>query len=70
MKAILLISVFALIYIPVLLYFKFDWFKYFYHDVLGWHRPIESQDYDGCSFTSKCKHCGKDIMQDGQGDWF
>lgn len=26
--------------------------------------------YDGCSFTSKCKHCGKDIMQDSQGNWF
>ena len=47
-------------------------FKRFYHDVLGWHIPDDSADqgFDGCSFHAKCKHCGKDIMQDSQGNWF
>lgn len=45
-------------------------FKKFYHDILGWHQPINKQGAIGCIFTSKCKHCGKDIMQDSQGNWF
>lgn len=71
MKAILIIIVvFALVYIPIILYFKFGWFKFIYHDIMGWHQPIESIGFNGCSFTSKCKHCGKKIMQDSMGNWF
>ena len=44
--------------------------KRFYHDVFEWHVPVDSQGWDGCSFTSKCKYCGKEIMQDSQGNWF
>ncbi len=44
--------------------------KRFYHDVLGWHKPSNEQGYDGCSFTARCKYCGKEIMQDSQGNWF
>jgi len=44
--------------------------KQFYHDVMEWHMPTDSQGWDGCSFTSTCKYCGKDIMQDSQGNWF
>jgi len=51
-------------------YFKFGWFKFFYHDVLGWHVPIEEVMYNGCSFISECKFCGEKIMQDSQGNWF
>ena len=51
-------------------YFKFGWFKWFYHDVMGWHVPNGNQGFDGCSFTSICKHCGEEIMQDSQGNWF
>jgi len=44
--------------------------KRLYHDVFEWHVPVDSQGWDGCSFTSTCKYCGKDIMQDSQGNWF
>ena len=45
-------------------------FKRFYHNVLKWHLPNEEQGFDGCSFHSNCKICGKEIMQDSQGNWF
>lgn len=68
MKLILLISV--IVFVMPILYFRFGWFKFFYHDVMGWHIPIEEQEFDGCSFTSICKYCGEKIMQDSQGNWF
>lgn len=40
------------------------------HDLFGWHEPISEIDCDGCSLTSKCKYCGKNILMDGQGNWF
>ena len=53
------------------LYFKFGFLKFYYHGVLGWHRPDGSPKWsDGLSTHSKCKYCGKDIMQDSQGNWF
>lgn len=53
-------------------YFKFGWFKKFFHDLLGWHMPDDDGSFyfDGCSLHDKCKHCGKEIMQDSQGNWF
>ena len=44
--------------------------KRLYHDVMAWHMPTDSHGFDGCSFTSTCKYCGKEIMQDSQGNWF
>ena len=41
-----------------------------YHDAFEWHLPNIEQGYDGCSFTSTCRICGKEIMQDSQGNWF
>lgn len=54
------------------LYLRFGWLRWFYHDILGWHMPgaFTPIIYDGCSFHSKCKYCGKDIRQDGQGKWY
>ena len=52
------------------IYIKKGKFKFFYHDVLKWHRPIHTVWSDGCSFCSKCKYCGKEIMMDSQGNWF
>ncbi len=38
---------------------------------LGWHKPKSGiGGFDGCSFTSICKYCGKEIMRDSQGNWF
>lgn len=45
-------------------------FKLFYHDILEWHLPNGEQGFDGCSVHSVCKFCGKEIMQDSQGNWF
>lgn len=39
-------------------------------NILGWHRPIEKIGFDGCSMISICKHCGKRILRDSQGNWF
>ena len=53
------------------LYFKVGWFKFFYHDFLGWHTPDDSpHSFDGLSEHATCKYCGRDIMQDSQGNWF
>jgi len=55
-----------------LLYLWFGWFKFLYHDALGWHQPAKDaeQFYDGCSIHCICKYCGNKIMQDSQGSWF
>ena len=58
-------------YIPIILYFRKGLFKRWFHDVLHWHVPDNSPKWsDGCSTHAKCKHCGADIMQDSQGNWF
>ena len=44
--------------------------KWLYHDRMGWHQPDNSRSFDGCSEHSRCKYCGKEIMQDSQGNWF
>lgn len=53
-----------------------QWRPYFIvhicHDIMLWHEPDRDNGYefDGCSLHAKCKWCGKDIMQDSQGNWF
>lgn len=38
---------------------------------IGWHSPKMGRgSFDGCSFQSVCKGCGKKILQDSQGGWF
>ena len=52
-------------------YFRFGFMKRFYHDLMGWHIPkYDECTFDGCSIHCHCKHCGKEIMQDSQGNWF
>jgi len=46
-------------------------FRRFYHDIMEWHLPNDTeQSFDGCSFHSHCRFCGKEIMQDSQGNWY
>ena len=46
-------------------------FKIWYHDFVGWHLPKEDDiKTDGFIVVSHCKFCGKEIMQDSQGNWF
>lgn len=71
MVELIAVLIFALVfYVPIIFYEKFGWFKRFYHDVLGWHKPTDEREFDGCSLNSRCKYCGKEIMQDSQGNWF
>ncbi len=61
----------AWMFIAPVLYFKFGAMKFFYHDLLHWHNPDGSSKWhDGCSMHCVCKHCGRNIMQDSQGNWF
>lgn len=39
-------------------------------NVLGYHSPIEKIGFNGCSMTSTCEYCGKEILKDSQGNWF
>lgn len=66
----LIIFAFIISVIFPILYIKFGWFKKIYHDILHWHEPDQSIIYKGLNTHSKCKYCGKHIMQDSQGNWF
>ncbi len=40
-------------------------------DLYGWHNGQNGPAFfDGCSIHAKCNKCGKEVMQDGQGNWF
>lgn len=44
---------------------------HFFDATLGWHVPVKGiEGFDGASFHATCKYCGKEIMQDSQGNWF
>lgn len=52
-------------------YFGLGWFKFYCHGVMKLHIPDESTLwFDGCSRHAVCAYCGKDILQDSQGNWF
>lgn len=51
------------------LYHRFGCGKRIYHNLLGWHLPIENkQEWKG-TLCSKCKYCSRDIYQDSRGIW-
>lgn len=70
--AVGLLVMIGIFYITAIIYLTTGFGKKFYHDILEWHRPKknDSLGFDGCSFHATCKYCGKDIMQDSQGNWF
>lgn len=39
-------------------------------NILDWHKPQKQIGFDGASFCSTCRYCGKEILQDSQGNWF
>ena len=43
---------------------------YFRCKYLGWHRPAFIEYQDAMITESKCKYCGRSIMEDSQGNWF
>ena len=69
---ICIILIVLLYFLPVTLYFKKGIGKWFYHDILNWHIPDNSDEYkyDGLNLKTICKHCKKEITQDSQGNWF
>lgn len=58
------------VWIGGIVYLETGFGKRLYHDLMGWHQPDNSGSFDGCSEHSRCKYCGKEIMQDSQGNWF
>lgn len=60
----------TIIYLTAILYCRLGWFKFLFHDVMGWHVPGGEETFDGYQFHAVCKYCGKEIMQDSQGNWF
>ena len=42
--------------------------------LFGWHngkgQSSDGVSFDGCSVHAQCSKCGKDVMQDSQGNWF
>ncbi len=67
---ILLIILLSSMWITGVIYILTGFGKWFYHDILEWHKPSEESTFDGCSFNSTCRYCGKRIIQDSQGNWF
>ena len=66
----LVILVLAIVFsICNILYKRFGLLKCIFHDKLGWHEPGIEREFDGCNIHSVCKHCGKEIMIDSQGNW-
>ena len=62
----------GLVLLGSLLFLSLGWFKLFYHDILKWHIPRSTAKrwIRGGSMHARCKYCGKEIMQDSQGNWF
>ena len=53
-----------------LIYLKTGFVKCIFHDLMGWHLPDNSRMFYGINLHSHCRFCGKEIMQDSQGNWF
>ena len=43
-----------------------EWFCKFW----GWHKKPDFVGNDGCSNNGRCPRCGKEVLQDSQGNWF
>ncbi len=38
---------------------------------LSWHSPVKGTEFSrGINNHATCKYCGKDVIQDSQGNWF
>lgn len=53
-------------------YFRFGWFKFYFHDILGWHvsadcDPIIAEDGQ---IHMACEYCDEDFVDDGHQDWY
>jgi len=64
--------VFLSVGIPLVLSCWFNKYmpKWYGCELFPWHLAPTEQSFDGCSFHGYCPRCGKEVMQDGQGNWF
>lgn len=47
------------------------WWGRFKCRALGWHTPRNGKvTFDGASLHAHCGRCGREVMQDSQGNWF
>lgn len=46
-----------------------EYFFLFTCNILGWHEPNGKRKKSGRYFFSKCKHCGRPIIQMENGLW-
>jgi len=67
---VIFISFVIMFILASILYHQLGSFKWLFHDTLGWHMPNNFYNFDGVNLSSRCKYCGKEIMQDSQGNWF
>ena len=56
--------------ISSVLYSNYGTCKWLFHDLLHWHEPNGNVSLNGINLKSRCKYCGKEIIQDSQGNWF
>ena len=76
----LFLAIFAMLWVLPTLILSIIWnctrfrpCKFWCHDVLGWCEPSKDSielDEFGFQYTATCKHCGRKIIQDSQGNWF
>jgi len=62
-----------LIAVPPILLILIDkiWKTHYSCRWYGWHNGKSgSISFDGCSVHAICSKCGKEVMQDSQGNWF
>lgn len=71
MVIVILMILLGLFTAGLLLYDIFGFFKRFYHDIIGWHIPDESLTrFDNSGIrVSRCKYCGRDLVEDYKGNW-
>lgn len=68
--------IFAVVFIGILLFVlsiidKVSGNRYkFFCKYLGWHKEPKDIRIEGVNFKGKCPRCGKEVMQDSQGNWF
>jgi hypothetical protein len=64
---IILISILSTM---ILLALSNRWLPKWFCDHMGWHLAPKRQRFDGCSFGGECSRCGREVLQDSQGNWF
>ena len=72
MLIIIILAILSLIWLLGIVYMlrPNKYLGWLFHDILKWHAPDHKRYFDGCSHHSVCRFCGKEIMQDSQGNWF